>query len=289
MKTRILTGILFTLGVLLLTLPGGIWPEFPLLFIALVALMVARELWNLVRKNDENLSFFPFVLGVCLIFLPRLLLEALPLDAVPLQFTLLAPLGVSWLLELLLGGCWILFFVLSRGVEQLLLSLNTFLCLVYLVVPLSLAPLLLHVLPSGWLWLLLALFSPWFSDVFAYFTGYAFGKRKLIPRLSPKKTIAGFIGGVFGVFVLLGLTIGLHIFPHPFAWHSGGERLGVVVFGLTLGIFSQFGDWFASAIKRHAGIKDFGQCFPGHGGVLDRFDSVFFTLPVVFLYAWGVS
>ena len=110
------------------------------------------------------------------------------------------------------------------------------------------------------------------TDIFAYFTGYFFGKHKLIPLVSPKKTIEGSIGGI------LGSTVGCMILGHFF----GMEMIHMVVIGLVGSIIAQFGDLFASSIKRYVGIKDYGKLIPGHGGILDRFDSVILVAPFVY-------
>jgi len=116
----------------------------------------------------------------------------------------------------------------------------------------------------------------WGTDTFAYFIGRWFGRRKIVPGISPGKTLEGSIAGVFGAIIatvlyetVSGGCIGI--------WQSAGA-------GLLAGIVSQLGDWMASAIKRFAGIKDFGKILPGHGGVLDRFDSILFTAPVLYYY-----
>ena len=113
------------------------------------------------------------------------------------------------------------------------------------------------------------------TDIFAYFTGYLFGKHKLCPAISPKKTIEGAIGGVFGS-VILSFAFIMIIQP-DLLFHA-------IVIGVLGSIISQFGDLTASIIKRKIGIKDYGNLIPGHGGVLDRFDSVLFTAPFVYYY-----
>lgn len=120
------------------------------------------------------------------------------------------------------------------------------------------------------------------ADTFALFAGLLWGKRKLIPAISPKKTIAGSIGSFVGstvAMVIYGLIL-----------HYGGlmsqpvSVLHFAILGLLLGGTSQIGDLSASAIKRYCGIKDFGKLIPGHGGVLDRFDSMLFNVPLVYCY-----
>lgn len=125
---------------------------------------------------------------------------------------------------------------------------------------------------------MLTFLGAWICDTFAYFTGYLFGKHKLIPEISPKKTIEGAIGGV--IFTILGFVL------YCFIWNKFSEyKLSyyiMIVYGLVLSIASQFGDLIASSIKRQHNVKDYGSIFPGHGGILDRFDSVILVAP--FLY-----
>lgn len=113
------------------------------------------------------------------------------------------------------------------------------------------------------------------ADIFAYFTGYFFGKRKLCPHLSPKKTIEGAIGGLAGALVL-GLIFGL--------FFAKSLLLHCIIATFIAAVFSALGDLTASAYKRKMGIKDYGNLIPGHGGIMDRFDSVLFTAPVIYYY-----
>lgn len=119
------------------------------------------------------------------------------------------------------------------------------------------------------------------TDIFAYFAGTLFGRHKILPAISPKKTVEGSIGGAIGCMLVM-LLYGLLVINRP-----GAEPVEVghfVLMGLLCGIFSQIGDWAASSIKRTAGIKDFGHLIPGHGGMMDRCDSFLFVAPVVYLY-----
>lgn len=128
-------------------------------------------------------------------------------------------------------------------------------------------------------WFIWLPFVAWVSDTFAYLTGRMFGKHKLCPGLSPKKTVEGAIGGALGATIVAGIY-GL-ILPH---YTSYNERVvwACLLIGLLGGILSQLGDLLASGIKRDKGIKDYGALIPGHGGIMDRFDSVIFMLPVVY-------
>ncbi len=120
------------------------------------------------------------------------------------------------------------------------------------------------------------------GDTFAYFIGSRFGRHKLCPRISPNKTVEGAAAGLAGsvlcaYLVGLGFQLALpnHTFP-PF-W-------GNLIVGLVGGVAGQMGDLFASMVKRHCGVKDFGTLFPGHGGMLDRMDSILFTAIIVYCY-----
>lgn len=121
--------------------------------------------------------------------------------------------------------------------------------------------------------LFLTVFCVWATDSFALFAGRAFGKHKLAPSLSPGKTVEGSIGG-FVASVLVGLLFGTLFLANP----ASGALIGVAA-----GLLGQLGDLFKSSLKREIGIKDFGAILPGHGGALDRFDSLLFVAPVACL------
>lgn len=127
---------------------------------------------------------------------------------------------------------------------------------------------------------LLVFICPWITDIFAYFTGYFFGKHKLIPDVSPKKTVEGAIGGV--VFCSLMLVLYGYILSVCIEGLKV-NYLALVLVGIVLSAVSQCGDLVFSLIKRRYGIKDYGKLMPGHGGILDRFDSVISSAPFVLL------
>lgn len=122
----------------------------------------------------------------------------------------------------------------------------------------------------------------WLNDTCAYFSGYFFGKRKLCPEISPKKTVEGAIGGVFGDVVVCSILAFAFskVTGCPINWVS------FVIFVPFGAIAAIFGDLCASIIKRQLGIKDYGKIMPGHGGVMDRFDSWIFVAPL--LYIWNM-
>lgn len=118
----------------------------------------------------------------------------------------------------------------------------------------------------------------WLSDTMAYTFGRLFGKHKLIPEVSPKKTVEGAIGGVLGgiVFMCVYGYVCVCFFSKPVNW------VNLVVLGGVGSVISQFGDLAASWIKREQGVKDYGTILPGHGGIMDRFDSVLTVAPFVY-------
>ena len=115
----------------------------------------------------------------------------------------------------------------------------------------------------------------WINDIFAYLTGKLFGKHKLFPRISPGKTIEGCVGGL--VFTVMAMVI----FIHYTSWLPMMEGIGLAVIAVA---FGTLGDLCESMLKRQAGVKDSGNLIPGHGGILDRFDSVMFSVPFIFVY-----
>lgn len=133
-------------------------------------------------------------------------------------------------------------------------------------------------MPDWRYYILLPFVVAWLSDAFALFAGMAFGKHKLAPELSPKKTVEGAVGGVAGS---VAATL-LYGFVMSACFGAAAVRYGLLILYALLGaVVAQFGDLAFSYIKRQYDIKDYGTIFPGHGGVLDRFDSVIFCAPLL--------
>lgn len=139
-------------------------------------------------------------------------------------------------------------------------------------------------IPAGGLLLILPLLLTWGTDIGAYFIGRAFGKRKLIPAVSPGKTVAGAWGGLLTSVIIAWLYLQFVLRP---ATHLAMSGAGVIVFGVVVSVAAQLGDLVESLLKREAGVKDSSHLIPGHGGVLDRIDSLLFVLPVSYaLLTW---
>jgi len=135
--------------------------------------------------------------------------------------------------------------------------------------------LLLRDLPNGFLLIFMVFLLTWMVDTGAYFSGRLFGNRKLAPSISPNKTQEGAIGGVV-ITILVAIILHFTLIP-----------LGIfnaIILGLLVSIIGQIGDLFESLLKRSANIKDSGNILPGHGGILDRFDSILFTVPVTYYF-----
>ena len=170
--------------------------------------------------------------------------------------------------------------ILKRGAVKFADVSMHFTTLLYIAISFtSLA--LVRYIENGVYMFALVFVASWVCDMFAYFVGRAIGKHKLIEEISPKKTIEGSIGGIicttlaFGAY---GLIITL------FEGSPSPEYITLFVLGFVLSIVAQFGDLICSLIKREHGIKDYGNIFPGHGGVLDRFDSVLAVTPVLYIF-----
>lgn len=194
------------------------------------------------------------------------------------------------LIALSLSICLALAVFTFRAEMELKDLLATIFSLIYPMALVSLAFALSREFPCGGTFAIsFAIFLPVFSDTFAYLVGSTLGKRKLCPSISPKKTVAGAIGGLLGS-VLCAVTFFLlfdlyAVIPVGYVTFSDSVAVRAVVFvvlGIVGGVLAEIGDLAASRIKRTMNIKDFGNIFPGHGGVLDRLDSIMFTLVMFF-------
>lgn len=136
----------------------------------------------------------------------------------------------------------------------------------------------LRMIENGVYLVWLIFIGSWISDTCAYLVGSKIGKHKIAPKLSPKKSVEGFFGGIIGS-ALIGCIYAL-IFADKFT--IGSPVLVCGIAAAVASVISQLGDWAASAIKRNYDIKDYGNLIPGHGGIMDRFDSVIFTAPVIY-------
>jgi len=264
MKTRIITGlVLIALFVPLLILSGTIVFPIALAILAAVALFEVANCMGFGRTRGLCIPIA--AIGAAAIIIAFF--------AEPDSFIRYACFGA-----LLLMLCIFAATVFARGKFNFAEISAFFVCAVYITAAFSSIVLLRHDIGGEYLYLLVFI-GPWVCDTFAYFTGRLLGRHKLIPEVSPKKTVEGSIGGIvfcIGAYLVFGLVV-----------ESMGEfsanYLMLAVTGLAVSIVSQIGDLIASVIKRQHDVKDYGKIFPGHGGVMDRFDSVLPTAIVIYL------
>ena len=250
----------------------GFQPNEALALIAIILLQFAA--WNISRTKVAG--FLPALLA--LLVIGTLMYEVASHEKEPIAnigVTFFGVVYVGWLFSYLIflrGMLGNVTGVLPLCLDAFLTGLNR-----YLVVPIFHIPVPLPQ-PTFGAWIVTYVFAvTWSTDAGAYFAGMRFGKRfgkQLAPRISPKKTVVGAIGGIFAaMLVSLLWGAGIHL---PW-WHC-------VALGPIIGILGQIGDLCESALKRDIGVKDFGMVLPGHGGILDRFDSLLFTAPIAYYY-----
>nr|WP_066727532.1 phosphatidate cytidylyltransferase [Desulfuromonas sp. DDH964] len=260
MRQRILTGlILLPLLVLFVYFAGPAW--FAAL-VTVVAIPALHELFSMSLPADRVLEKrIAVVAGALLVPLVSLAPSPWGLGGIALAFIFIA----------------ILFLLRFRDLASVITQINLIL-LGFIYVPLLLAHLaMLRGLPDGRGWVFLVMLVVMAGDSAAYFSGINFGRHKLYPAISPKKSIEGAIGG------LLGSLAGAFLAKLWFLPMLTG--IDTLFLGLVLGSVGQLGDLFESMLKRSFGVKDSGTLIPGHGGILDRLDSLLFVFPLAYYYA----
>ena len=268
MVTRIITGAeLIVLLVTALVLGGWV---FSCLWIATLCIAM-YEIYHALSKAGHRPVAWP--VWVCLVVsIPTFLL---------MKETMSLYLMVTSFCIACVAVAAIVMFRSNPRLEDMLLSLMP---LIYILIPgLSMLG-LLRVTPEDKQRILMAavFFIPAIGDAGAYFIGMKYGKTKLNPVVSPKKTVEGAIGGLLCSVMA---ALATYAIGGAFAVQSSMPPLWhFALLGLFGGAVGQIGDLFASLIKRHCGIKDFGHIFPGHGGMLDRLDSILFVTVLVYLY-----
>ena len=258
MKQRIITAVVafFVLLPVLIFSDTFIFP----LGLAVCAVLSVWEMFACVGLKNAWLFTAPmYVLGAAFPFLIRYLPDR----------DLLAPVAICAAVVWTLYAFTVLIF--SHGKYPLEAVFVASFSLFYIFIGFN-AILFIHDCEPGGKYLYYICFlGAWITDIFAYFCGRAFGKHKLIPDVSPKKTVEGSIGGT--VFCILAMVI-FGFVVEKLVSEISANLLIFAVAGVLIAVVSQIGDLSMSVIKRKYGVKDYGFIFPGHGGVLDRFDSV---------------
>lgn len=254
--TRLASGIVLMIVTIALMVIGG-----DVLFwaITVISLIGLYELYRTVGMENTVPAWIAYFASVCL---------DLVLRAEAQEYYL--PVLIAAMM--LFMACYVITFPRFRS-EQIivlvfgLIYVTTMLSFVYQVRMLS-----------GGVYLVWLIFvGAWGSDTCAYCVGKLIGKHKIPSKLSPNKTVEGCIGGVIGA-ALIGWIYGNALHP------SRSIRISFAIIGAVSSVISQIGDLTASAIKRNHDIKDYGHLIPGHGGILDRFDSIIFVAPIVYYF-----
>ncbi len=276
MKTRIITAVVGIAFLALVML--GFNTMFFNLVVAAITLIAVHEVYNALAFEKKDCLLY-------LVLVPYTLLVMLS------SYDRIRPLMMMASFAILVFYC--IYLVVRNGVVSfektaalLMYSgiiIFCFYCFIYLKK-------LLPVANYGYdavFFILLILCFAWGGDTCAYFAGRAFGKHKLCPVVSPKKTVEGAIGGVLGTMIFGVLATVIYSVAANRTEAFTRSNIGVSMYliiaflGIIAAVLGIYGDLFASVVKRQCGIKDYGTIFPGHGGVLDRFDSVMFIAPFV--------
>lgn len=280
MKTRIISALVGTVFLLSVLFCPYTW-----VFTLVMAAASAIAVWELLHNTGFVKNLFT-VIG-SMVFSALLVLTCAVAQRVAMAARPSWPMPADALLPavLILLASYAVFMLLMWFICRKSVAFTTFgrafLLMLYATVGFS-ALAALRAQAGGAIWFLLVLIIPWMSDTGAYFTGMLFGKHKMAPVISPKKTWEGFFGGwivsigsaaLFAVICnALNTVQGIHY-----------SSLKYAIIAAVLAPISVCGDLFASWIKRRCGIKDYGNLMPGHGGVMDRFDSVLMIAPLLYL------
>ncbi len=257
MARRIITALVGIAVLIPFIIFSKTWPI--LVFTTLLSTIAVWEIISCVGHNKKWHVLVPsFAVNIAVQVLTRILSDDAYLTA-----ALLIYLGFSVLIMTEA--------VFSKGSFKLSEATQIGMMVIYQSFGFAALVLLRDFDPNNGLYLfLLAFLIPWVCDAAAYFVGVFFGKHKMIPDVSPKKTVEGAIGGIVGV-VISAVIFGLIM---QFGFGKTTNYFMLVTISLVGGFVSQWGDLIASLLKREYSIKDYGKIFPGHGGIMDRFDSM---------------
>ena len=260
MKERIITGVIAGIAFILLVLIGGLPFTLVIMSLALIAMV------ELLKMKDIRPTSFVGIVSLLLLLsvtIPNTWLE-------------------NFFIHISRGELILSILLILLALTVVMKNTITFDDVGFILISSAYVGFGFHflietrLLEQGLTLVFFILFLIWSTDSGAYFAGRSFGKRKLWPEISPKKTIEGSLGGLF-----CALVIGLiyHSFFIVF-----DDLLKVILMIIVVSVIGQLGDLVESALKRHYSVKDSGQILPGHGGILDRFDSLIFVMPILYLF-----
>lgn len=260
MKQRIITAIVLGIVAIPVCAFSGT-VVFPIVWAILGAVGVYELLGCMGTKNNRIISFPLYILAIAAPFAVRYFRNELQEYSAVIVFSL-------FLYSLYLLAVWVFSYEKNQNVDMNKILASVLVSL-YIIGSASAIVFIRDVNGGEFYWYFVFI-GAWVTDIFAYFTGMLFGKHKLIPAVSPKKTVEGAIGGV--VFCVA-FFVGYGALVNYFSQYDISLIL-LAIAGLLSALVSMIGDLSMSVIKRTYGIKDYGKIFPGHGGVLDRFDSI---------------
>ncbi|MDR1521530.1 MAG: phosphatidate cytidylyltransferase [Streptococcaceae bacterium] len=263
MRTRVITAVV----ALALFLPALVLGGLPLSI--LVTVMAGISVYELFHMHKLDIKSFEGVLAI--------IASAMLVFPLPAYFKFLPKDKGQFLLFFLIVMLFLGASVISKNTYSIDEAAFPVIASLYVGVGFSS---LLNARKMGLPVLFLALFIVWATDIGAYFVGLKYGRHKLCPEVSPSKTIEGALGGLLSAFIVT--MIFVFLFEAKNYFHH--TALTVIFLSLLFSAVAQFGDLVESSIKRHFDVKDSGKLLPGHGGVLDRFDSLLFILPLMQLF-----
>ncbi|MCQ2528253.1 MAG: phosphatidate cytidylyltransferase [Saccharofermentans sp.] len=280
MRQRVITGILFTIGVLAFVVPSLWIPYMMIPFCLIVGGVSIYEMIKAYKAGDIGASKNLIISGALLSVL--ILIASIILELDLFQSLVL----YSILIMLYCFAVAVIPSIACKDGLRIKEGVYTAATVLYITFPLYCLAAVSILVENGWYFMVPSLFAAWISDVCAYFSGVTLGKHKIVPHISPKKTWEGCIGGALGCAIIVMIYFDV-VIGNVVGINANIVLMSLVGFllGFLMSVMSQLGDWLASLIKRAVGIKDYGNIFPGHGGMMDRFDSTFFTIPTGILLA----
>ncbi len=267
MKTRIISALIWAPILICFVYLGGL--PFAI-FLAFFTIVGQKELYRALSLNEKESNYYMYAITILLFFIEYINIEYINKDRL-----LISTLLVSFL-------CIFIHFIIrfkSFTIEKVALYMFS---IMYIVIP-FLMIYKIRDMRYGGLIVVIPFLMAFSSDTFAYFTGKFIGKVKLAPVLSPNKTVEGSVGGVIGSAIIVYIYISI-IFHYLIGYElTTKSTIFILIMGIIGAMVSQFGDLCASAIKRQKNVKDYGDLIKGHGGVIDRTDSVIFTTIFTFI------
>lgn len=266
LKTRVISGIVIGIVLAAVLIPGGYVLSAALLIVSLISFF---ELTRALGVHEDGKKMNP--LEICG-YISIIVHYAQMMIAKEYRYYIFSVMFAFFLIMV----CYVISFPKYKAMQ----AIACFFAFIYAPVNMSFVY-LLRIRPLG-IYLAWIPFIAWVCDTCAYFAGRALGKHKLTPILSPKKTVEGAIGGTIGA-VVVGAIFGYLLYVNE--TYNIGTIWGFMLITFFGSIISQLGDLLASGIKRDNNIKDYGNLIPGHGGIMDRFDSVIFVTPCIYFLA----